>query len=197
MEIIEKIRRHPLYQEYYDKLTEAEKGRIFCCHQMDHLLDVARIAYIYNLEEQLGIRKEIIYAAALLHDIGKYDQYTKQLPHEQASAQLAAQILADVSADSIRPRMEPPVETDAGDIGQSTHPCAETFSREGQQETFTEDERQEIVQAILGHRRLRADAGALERLLYMADKQSRMCFACAAEPECDWAEEKKNKEIRI
>ena len=75
MEILAEIRKHPLFQEYYDKLKEAERGRKFCRHQMEHLLDVARIAYILNLEQKLGIRKEVIYAAALLHDIGKYRQY--------------------------------------------------------------------------------------------------------------------------
>ena len=35
---------HPLYLEYYHRLERAEKERIFCRHQMSHLLDVARIA---------------------------------------------------------------------------------------------------------------------------------------------------------
>ena len=34
---------HPLYLEYYHRLERAEKERIFCRHQMSHLLDVARI----------------------------------------------------------------------------------------------------------------------------------------------------------
>lgn len=96
MEIIEWIRRHPLYAESYEKLKKAEQGRIFCCHQMEHLLDVARIAYIINLEQGMGIRKEVIYAAALLHDIGKYRQYAGKIPHEKASAEIAEQILGDL-----------------------------------------------------------------------------------------------------
>ena len=43
MHVIEKIWNHPLYAKYYQKLAEAEKERIFCCHQVGHLLDVARI----------------------------------------------------------------------------------------------------------------------------------------------------------
>ena len=38
-----------------------------------------------------------------------------------------------------------------------------------------------ILTAIRGHRKLRADAEPLERLLYTSDKASRMCFACPAE----------------
>ena len=58
--VIEQIRRHPLFQAYYRRLEQAEKERIFCCHQMNHLLDVARIAYIQNLEQNLGFSKKMI-----------------------------------------------------------------------------------------------------------------------------------------
>ena len=54
-----------------------------------------------------------------------------------------------------------------------------------------------ILTAIRGHRKLRADAEPLERLLYTSDKASRMCFACPAEAECDWSSEKKNMELKI
>ena len=97
MKAIEDIRNHPLYMESYKKLEQAEQERIFCCHQMEHLLDVARIAYIQSLEQKLEIRKEVIYAAALLHDIGKYRQYTEGIPHEKASAEIAEVILNELS----------------------------------------------------------------------------------------------------
>ena len=58
-------------------------------------MDVARIAYIENLEKNCGISKEIIYGAALLHDIGRYLQYTEGIPHERAGEDLAAEILKD------------------------------------------------------------------------------------------------------
>lgn len=96
MKEIEAIRQHSLYTEYYEKLKHAEKDRVFCCHQMEHLLDVARIAYITSLEQNLGLRKEVIYAAALLHDIGKYRQYTEGIPHEKASAEIAEVILEEL-----------------------------------------------------------------------------------------------------
>lgn len=93
---MEMIWNHPLYRENYDKLKQAEEGRQFCRHQIEHLLAVARIAYIRNLEKHLGLRKELIYAAALLHDIGKYEQYAAGTPHEEASAQIAERILEDL-----------------------------------------------------------------------------------------------------
>lgn len=97
MKRINAIINHPLYKTYYEKLAVCEQGRIFCGHQMEHLLDVARIAYIQNLEQGLDFKKEIIYAAAVLHDIGKYEQYEHQTPHEIAGAQIAETILRDLN----------------------------------------------------------------------------------------------------
>ena len=56
-------------------------------------MDVARIAYILSADRAYAVSKEIIYAAALLHDIGKWKQYEDGTPHEKASADLAEQIL--------------------------------------------------------------------------------------------------------
>ena len=38
-------------------------------------------------------QRELIYAAAVLHDIGKSLQYTDKIPHEKAGEEIAAQIL--------------------------------------------------------------------------------------------------------
>ena len=37
----------------------------------------------------------------------------------------------------------------------------------------------------------------LGKMIYTADKRSRNCFLCEAEPECYWAPEKKNMTIHI
>lgn len=95
MERIDKILKQDLFLKYLQLNEEAELDRIFCHHDMVHFLDVARIAWILNLEEGLGIDKEMIYAAALLHDIGRHVQYADGTPHEKASALLASEILKD------------------------------------------------------------------------------------------------------
>ena len=95
MDRVDLILENPKYQEYIDKIKQAEEKRIFCLHNMNHFLDVARIAYIMNLEENLQISKELIYATALLHDIGRFQQYEDGTPHEKASALLAPEILAE------------------------------------------------------------------------------------------------------
>ena len=93
MERLEQIWRHPLYQDCLMKNRAAEADRRFCRHSMVHFLDVARIGTIIALEEVLKINREWIYAAALLHDCGKHEQYENGIPHEQASARIAPEIL--------------------------------------------------------------------------------------------------------
>ncbi|MCM1542139.1 MAG: HD domain-containing protein [Blautia sp.] len=95
MDRIDRILNHDLFNECLDKNRAAEAERCFCHHNMAHFLDVARIGMILNLKEQQGIDEEMIYAAGLLHDIGKHLQYSHGIPHEQASAKLAPSILRD------------------------------------------------------------------------------------------------------
>ncbi|MFR8170616.1 MAG: HD domain-containing protein [Marvinbryantia sp.] len=158
MERVNKILENKTYRSYLREIEECERTRVFCRHNMAHFLDVARIAQLLNLEEAVGLSKEMIYAAALLHDIGRHLQYREGTPHEQASVLLAPQILKE---------------------------CG-----------FTESESAEILEAIRQHR----NAGIREErnlsgLIYRADKLSRSCFACPAEPQCDWKNEKKNWRI--
>ena len=78
---------------YMDRIKELEQDRTFCHHDMSHLLDVCRIAWILNLEEGLFIDQEMIYAAGLLHDIGRWKQYETSEDHAIVSRQLAGNIL--------------------------------------------------------------------------------------------------------
>lgn len=95
MERYQKVATHKKVNEYVDKIAHSEKGRIFCHHDWDHFLAVARIAYIFVLEQKLDISKDIVYATAFLHDIGKEAQYKRGIPHEIESAILAEGILKD------------------------------------------------------------------------------------------------------
>lgn len=99
MDRIDKILHHDLFVRNLEKNKAAEAGRRFCRHDMAHFLDVARIGMVINLEEELGIGKEMIYATALLHDIGKHLQYSAGIPHEKASAGLAPEILRTCGFD--------------------------------------------------------------------------------------------------
>lgn len=95
MERVQKILRHPEFKKSMDWIDDLERDRIFCGHNMVHLLDVARIAWIDSLEQGEDLRKDVVYAAGLLHDVGKYLQYKEGIPHHISSAELAQKILAE------------------------------------------------------------------------------------------------------
>ena len=90
---IDYICGHALFRRHLSNLAKLESGRIYCRHGIEHLLDVARIMWIRNLEDDLGFERDVIYAAALLHDIGKDEQYESGISHEMASESVATAIL--------------------------------------------------------------------------------------------------------
>lgn len=95
MERLNRLINDKRYVKALEKINKDEKNRIYCKHGFQHLLDTARIAYIKALEEKLPYSKEMIYVAALLHDIGKVMQYENGIPHDEASAEIAKELLFD------------------------------------------------------------------------------------------------------
>ena len=106
MDRINKIIKHKLYLEYIQKIKVHEKERIFCKHDMVHFLEVCRLAEIdwlncriremekeyENFPKLSDVRinlskidREMIYAAGLLHDIGRWQEYEEGIRHEIAS----------------------------------------------------------------------------------------------------------------
>lgn len=122
---VNRIIQHASYDDYYVRNKRAEEERIFCRHGADHGLDVARIAYIFLLEGKIiesqnpivsapwekglstscrkglpidfghNVLKEIVYAAGILHDIGRWVEYETGDDHALVSARLATPILWD------------------------------------------------------------------------------------------------------
>lgn len=99
MDKINEILLSDKYKEILNTLEFLEKDRVFCKHNIEHFLDVARIAYIKVLEDRLDYSKEIIYAIALLHDIGRVLEYNEGIPHHEGSVILAKEILSETSYD--------------------------------------------------------------------------------------------------
>lgn len=151
------IWEHPLYQQNLKELTRLEADRVFCRHTPEHFLDVARLAYIFALEREIDCSRELIYCTALLHDIGRAEQYNSGTPHDEAGAHIAETILSDLD--------------------------------------FSSAEKEQILSAIREHRSSGEEVSPLSQLIYEADKKSRNCFLCAAEPECYWSPQKKNMTI--
>ena len=92
MDKVNEILNNEKYKKYLVMLEELEKDRVFCKHGIEHSLDVARIAYIRVLELELPYSKEIIYAIALLHDIGRVLEYKENIPHHKGSLISSTQI---------------------------------------------------------------------------------------------------------
>lgn len=90
MERVQKIIRHPAFKKSMRMIEALEKERIFCGHDMKHLLDVSRIAWIETLEQSLDYPKDVIYGAGLLHDVGKYLQYTEGTGHHGGQCRISA-----------------------------------------------------------------------------------------------------------
>lgn len=92
MKRVNEILTHPQFQEKLAFIERQEEDRVFCKHGLEHLLDVARLAYICNLERGGRLNKEVIYGAALLHDIGRSE--SGQFHHKESAAAAEA-ILSD------------------------------------------------------------------------------------------------------
>jgi len=95
MERINKILNNKKYIEYVERIKKIESNRKLCHHDIMHFINVSRIMYIINIEDKLSFNKEIIYACGFLHDIGKWQQYENDIPHEIASARLAEEVLME------------------------------------------------------------------------------------------------------
>lgn len=95
MERVNRILYHPAFRSALERLAALERQRPFCGHGIEHLLSVAQLAQLFNLEGQWGVDRELLCAAALLHDLGREEQYLHGVPHEEAGARLAEPILSD------------------------------------------------------------------------------------------------------
>lgn len=95
MERVNKIFHHSLFTSTLEEIEKLEEDRPFCLHGFSHAMDTARIAYILSLEEYGKIKKDIIYAASLLHDLGRASQYKSGKYHIEESVSLSKKILPE------------------------------------------------------------------------------------------------------
>lgn len=155
---VESILKDPAFLKNITENQVREADRKFCGHSFQHLVDVARIAYILMLESGEIKRfmaehdinhksaKELIYASALLHDIGRWKEYETGIDHAMAGAELAIDLL--------------------------------------QKARFKDKEITLITTGIREHRRKTKGMSVLGGVLYRADKLSRLCCRCSAKDEC-------------
>ena len=75
----------------------AESGCVTEEENCEHVCSPEKREHVCDSEKRssVPITKELIYAAALLHDIGRADQYLYGTPHDEASARYADRILEE------------------------------------------------------------------------------------------------------
>ena len=175
MERASSVLAHPIFKERLEQLEELEKDRIYCHHGMEHLLTVARLSYIFAIERMCRLEKDLIYATAFLHDIGRCTQYEEGTPHAEAGLVYAKQVLVECGFG--------PAETAMALEAISRHSGKKEPADTGILQTVPElrDEalllRDPIIMEL---------AEQLTDVLYDGDKLSRDCFNCKAEKQCAW-----------
>jgi putative nucleotidyltransferase with HDIG domain len=97
--IANKIIENQRYREILEDIENFERDRIFCRHNMEHFLQTARITLIMCREEFPDIPPDFIYSTALLHDIGRAEQYRNGVQHNISGSEIARNILREIGAD--------------------------------------------------------------------------------------------------
>lgn len=101
MRYAERILRHEKYWHYLRENGEADKARNLCLHDLQHAVDTARVAHLYALKEGLDLDEDLLYSAALLHDIAKWKQIRDgTVDHAAAGAVLAEAILREIGMEA-------------------------------------------------------------------------------------------------
>lgn len=157
------------YRERVRRLEALEADRIYCRHNMAHFMDVARLAWIRNLEENRRLDREMIYLYALLHDMGRVAEYEQGISHAQASAGYAGEIFSRLGYPADRGRVI----------------CTAILSHRGSSQRYRSGSRQNEPKT--------EEAEAFADLMRWADHASRMCFCCPAQRDCKWEEERRNR----
>lgn len=176
---IHRILNNDKFNYYMDAIARLEKDRLFCGHDMDHLLSVARMMYIINLEEGLDLDKELIYSVALIHDLGRVDEYEKGIDHHTASSNIAEDLMKDADFSDEEIKMAQYAIKNHRTNRQGELIC------ESDEETLPLGGGMDMTDRTI----------SLSNLLRYVDKKSRLCYLCDARNMCKWNEEKKNKKL--
>lgn len=163
----QKILENEEYKKYLEKICYLEKDRIYCKHDLIHSLDVARICTIMMYEQGKAVSRDIVYASALLHDIGRFKENTEN--HEALSVDIAKNILPVCGYTN----------SEISDIVEII-----SFHRGN----YSIKQIDELV--MLG----KLD---LKESFRIADQLSRNCFCCKASSSCKWKEENKSTNIMM
>lgn len=93
MERVNRLMVSPAYREHLETIEKKEADRVFCKHDFAHCLEVARLCWIFLLENGIDYSRDVVYSAALLHDIGRWMEYDGGGCHAGLGARLADPLL--------------------------------------------------------------------------------------------------------
>ncbi len=187
MKRVNRILNHVLFRECLRQIEEAERERIYCGHDMGHFLDTARLAWIANLEKGLGLNKETVYAAALLHDIGRAKQYVCGTPHDAASVELIRRIMPECGFSTDE------TEEVAAAVEGHSRSRRTAVPGTGSQSRRTAAAEEYNRGKEIGKKDARKYLG---NILREADHASRNCFDCDVRESCNWTDDRKNLELQ-
>lgn len=163
-EITERLLRHPAYRSRLQKLEQAEACRIYCKHDREHFSETARIGKRIIKQYGLDISEEKMELAAWLHDMGRIEQYEREIPHNVASEKFAEEILCALDY--------PAADRDEITLAVSQH-----------------GRRKAVAELLQDMEKIDSLAG----LLCVADQLSRKCYRCPAAEGCKWTDAEKIK----
>lgn len=196
-------------------IDRAEEDRVFCKHDLAHLLDVARLAYIEALEKGIEvagkpIKKDLIYACALLHDLGRAEQYESGLDHDLAGVEIAKEVL--VQSKFKQDERDAILEAIGGHRSHGKAQADQVYQERPADQADQVNQERRVAQAyqeVQSEASDQADqagqsenlqqadlANTLARLIKNADHLSRTCFECPAADQCYWDQDRKNKKIK-
>lgn len=159
---IERLLQHPIYQKRLALLQELEGNRIYCGHDLSHFFAVGRIAETLSKENHLSHSNDVLWASALLHDMGRVEQYQQGISHDKASVAFAREILLSLGWD----------QADMELVCEAIGSHSKRFAVKDRWENRTE---------------LRS----LAEVLSFADHFSRKCYECKGADSCKWPEEER------
>lgn len=182
MRYVAKLLENKQFLDILARIEGLEADRVYCGHNFAHLMDVARLACLLQKEQGGSLDEEQIYLAALLHDIGRAEEYEYGISHATAGSLLAGEILLHIGypAEKIK-QIQAAIETHRG--SERTNTLSEEVSRRAEGEVLQKGAAD----------RMSSRSAELGELLYLADKKSRPCFLCKSAADCNWSEKKKNR----
>ena len=168
MKYTEKLLQNESFKNVQEAISQWEISRIYCHHELSHCMDVARMAWIYFLEDcqkkhlfledlQLEEKKDFIYVCALLHDIGRAKQYETGIHHSVCGQKLAEGMLLDIGAP--------------------------------------ESWKEAVLRIVAGHHacdRSSDPEWKIADYIDRADHDCRPCFCCEGKDTCKWSREERN-----